>query len=118
MGNKPHSNDHHVVETQNTPNTPNKTKELSTSSNPSNAKRDRDRERERKRRDRRKEREEEIVPEQVSRHYLSIAISSQWNDSKLIPDLVRHISQHTGKHIGDAYIANRVRLGFFTAKTL
>eukprot|EP01084_Bolivina_argentea_P092351 166153_1 len=57
-----------------------------------------------------------IIPEQNDKNYLSISISPEWNDSKLIPDLVRHISQHTGKHIGDAYIDNRIRLGFFTAK--
>eukprot|EP01084_Bolivina_argentea_P271860 462685_1 len=57
-----------------------------------------------------------IIPEQPNKHYLSIIVSPEWNDSKLIPDLVRHISQHTGKHIGDAYISNRIRLGFFTAK--
>eukprot|EP01083_Nonionella_stella_P009028 26172_1 len=57
-----------------------------------------------------------IIPEQPNKHYLSIIVSPEWNDSKLIPELVRHISQHTGKHIGDAYISNRIRLGFFTAK--
>merc|ERR1712228_90002 len=58
----------------------------------------------------------EIIPEQNNKFYLSICISPQWLDSKLIPDLVRHISSKTGRHVIDAYIANRSRLGFFTAK--
>jgi len=58
------------------------------------------------------------IPELASKFYLSIGISDQWTDPKLIPDLVRTISQHTGKHIGDAFIANRERFGYFTTKSL
>merc|ERR1711972_1150501 len=57
------------------------------------------------------------VPEQPHLSYVSLKISPEWTDSKLVPDLVRHISQLTGKHISDAFIPHRVRLGFFTAKT-
>jgi len=57
------------------------------------------------------------LPEQTQNAYIAITISSEWTDSKLVPDLVRHISQLTGKHIGDAFIAHRVRLGFFTARS-
>ena len=59
-----------------------------------------------------------VLPDQRNKFYLSISISPSWMDSKLIPDLVRHISQFTGRHIVDAYIANRSRLGFFTASNL
>eukprot|EP01083_Nonionella_stella_P009027 26171_1 len=52
-----------------------------------------------------------IIPEQPNKHYLSIIVSPEWNDSKLIPELVRHISQHTGKHIG-------ICLGFFTDQSV
>eukprot|EP01084_Bolivina_argentea_P271862 462694_1 len=59
-----------------------------------------------------------IIPEQPNKHYLSIIVSPEWNDSKLIPELVRHISQHTGKHIGDVCISNGICLGFFTDQSV
>jgi len=61
--------------------------------------------------------EAQTMPEQPHLSYVALKISPEWTDSKLIPDLVRHISQLTGKHISDAFIPHRARLGFFTAKT-
>jgi len=56
------------------------------------------------------------LPENPDCSYLTVTINPSWTDKNLIPHLVRHISQITGKHIADAFIPTWNRLGFFTAK--
>eukprot|EP01083_Nonionella_stella_P118356 353303_1 len=58
-----------------------------------------------------------LIPDQLNKKYLSIALSSAWMDNALVRDLVRHISQNTGKHVHDAYISDTLNLGYFVLRS-
>ena len=56
-----------------------------------------------------------IIPEQLHKFYLKTELSQEWKDKKLINHVLRHIRQNSGVYTSDVYLANRRRVGFFTA---